>query len=198
MNIVFKAYNDGIGFRYEIPEQASLKEYQITDELTEFAMTRDYDTWWIPAYGDEQDSEYLFTKSKLSALNQNVHTPLTMELNDSLFVSIHEAALVDYASMTLKPEGLKLKGDLVPWSDGIKVKVSGALKTPWRSIQIADKPGDLITSYLILNLNDPNKLTDISYIKPGKYTGIWWGMHLKTQSWGSGSIHGATTKMWKK
>ncbi|MNS22956.1 Retaining alpha-galactosidase precursor [compost metagenome] len=194
MNIVFKAYNDGIGFRYEIPEQASLKEYQITDELTEFAMTRDYDTWWIPAYGDEQDSEYLFTKSKLSALNQNVHTPLTMELNDSLFVSIHEAALVDYASMTLKPEGLKLKGDLVPWSDGIKVKVSGALKTPWRSIQIADKPGDLITSYLILNLNDPNKLTDISYIKPGKYTGIWWGMHLKTQSWGSGSIHGATTK----
>ncbi|POY35008.1 alpha-glucosidase [Solitalea longa] len=195
MNIVFKVYNDGVGFRYEIPEQPGLTEYQIMDELTEFNMSRDLEAWWIPAFPDAQDSEQPFTKTMLSKLDQNVHTPLTMELNDSLFVSIHEAALVNYASTTLKPNGTTLlKSDLVPWADGVKVKVKGSLNTPWRTLQIADKPGDLITSYLILNLNEPNRLTDISYVKPGKYTGVWWGMHLKTQTWGQGPQHGATTQ----
>ncbi|MCO4291996.1 glycoside hydrolase family 97 protein [Solitalea sp. MAHUQ-68] len=195
MNIVFKVYNDGVGFRYEVPEQPGLTEYQIMDELTEFNMARDFEAWWIPAFPDAQDSEQPFTKTMLSKLNQNVHTPLTMELNDSLFVCIHEAALINYASTTLKPNGTTLlKSDLVPWADGAKVKVKGSLNTPWRTLQIADKPGDLITSYLILNLNEPNRLTDISYIKPGKYTGVWWGMHVKTQTWGQGPQHGATTQ----
>jgi alpha-glucosidase len=196
LNITFKAYNDGIGFQYEIPVQALIKEFQITDELTEFNMASNADTWWIPAFGDEQDSEYLFKKNKLSDLKVSTLTPLTMQISDSLFVSIHEAALVNYAAMALAPKGgPQLKADLTPWADGTKVKSSAPMKTPWRTIQVAEKAGDLITSYLILNLNEPNKLGDVSsWVKPGKYNGIWWGMHIKTQTWESGPKHGATTQ----
>lgn len=116
-----------------------------------------------------------------------MHTPLTMETANGLHLSIHEAALTDYASMTLaRIDSFRLKADLVPWSDGVKVKTAAPMKTPWRTIQIADNPGDLITSYLILNLNEPNKLGDVSWVKPGKYVGIWWEMHLGTATWGSG------------
>ncbi len=193
--IDFKVFNDGIGFRYEIPEQPELKQFKIMDELTEFNFVQDFNAWWIPAYGTEMDYEYLFNNNKLSELKENVHTPLTMTFGDSLYLSIHEAALVDYAAMTLKPLGLgKLKCDLVPWSTGEKVRAKTPLKTPWRTIQIAGKAGDLITSYLILNLNEPNKLGDVSWIKPGKYDGIWWGMHIKNNTWEMGPKHGATTE----
>ncbi|MDX1428787.1 MAG: glycoside hydrolase family 97 catalytic domain-containing protein, partial [Rhodothermales bacterium] len=110
-------------------------------------------------------------------------------------ISIHEAALVDYASMTLaRRAGNVLKADLVPWSDGVKVRASAPMVTPWRTVQVADNAGELLTSNLILNLNEPNRLEDTSWIKPGKYVGIWWEMHLGKSTWGSGSSHGATTE----
>ncbi|HEY3406211.1 MAG TPA: glycoside hydrolase family 97 protein [Ohtaekwangia sp.] len=198
MNIVFKVYDDGVAFQYEIPQQPNLKDFIIMDELTEFSMAYDFNAWWIEAYGDNMDSEYLYKRNKVSELKEKVHTPLTMDSGDSLYVSIHEAALVDYASMTLYSTGNQvLKNDLVPWASGIKVEASAPMKTPWRTIQIADNPGELITSYLILNLNEPNKLSDVSWLKPGKYNGIWWGMHIKRNTWEGGPAHGATTENMK-
>ncbi|HTJ50394.1 MAG TPA: glycoside hydrolase family 97 protein [Cyclobacteriaceae bacterium] len=198
LTIIFKVYNDGVGFRYEIPAQPNLKSFVIADELTEFAFAQDLLAWWIPAYGKEMDSEYLFRNNKLSELKEKMHTPITFEGN-GLYVSLHEAALVDYASMTLFNQGNNvLKCDLVPWSNGDRVVATAPVKTPWRTIQIASKPGDLITSYLILNLNDPNILGDVSWIKPGKYNGMWWGMHVKKFTWEGGPNHGATTANMKE
>ncbi len=195
--VEFRVYNDGVGFRYEFPQQPNLKDFVIMDELTEFAIAQDPAAWWIPAYSDDMDSECLFRKNKVSELKEKMHTPLTLE-GAGLYISIHEAALVDYASMTLFNQGNKtLKCDLVPWTNGDRVVATAPMKTPWRTIQIASKPGDLATSYLILNLNEPNKLGDVSWIKPGKYTGIWWGMHIKTHTWESGPHHGATTENMK-
>lgn len=202
MNLIFKAYNYGLGFRYEWPEQEHLKDFQIMDEETEFVLTGDHRAWWIPAYQRER-YEYLYKKTSISSIPGDsiraVHTPLTMETTDGLFLSIHEANLTDYASMTLAPaKNHSLLCDLVPWSDGVKVKASTPHRTPWRTIQIAENAGDLITSYLILNLNEPNKLGDVSWVKPDKYVGIWWGMHINKYTWGSGEKHGATTKNTKQ
>ncbi|UCE18535.1 MAG: glycoside hydrolase family 97 protein, partial [Gemmatimonadota bacterium] len=197
MTVVFRVYDDGLGFRYEIPEQPQLTDFEIMDELTEFALTGDHEAWWIPAYWWNR-YEYLYRRSPVSTMD-TVHTPVTMETEDGLFLSFHEAALTDFASMTLERRGdCTLKADLVPWSDGVRVKTSAPMVTPWRTIQIADTPGGLITSYLILNLNEPNKLDDVSWIKPGKYVGIWWEMHLGISTWGSGPTHGATTENAKR
>ncbi len=193
MSIVFRVFDYGIGFRYEIPEQRNLDDFEIMDELTQFTLTGDHNVWWIPAYRWNR-YEYLYRQTPLSSVDP-VHTPVTMKTGNGLYLSIHEAALTDYASMALRrTHSHVLEADLVPWSDGVKVKTSTPMKTPWRTIQIADTPGELITSYLILNLNEPNKLGDLSWIKPGKYVGFWWEMHLRTATWGSGKKHGATTK----
>lgn len=197
MILVFRVFDDGVGFRYIIPSQRKLKKIQIMDELTQFSCSGDYKAWWIPAYKWNR-YEYLYKQNKIHELD-TVHTPLTMETPDGVFLSIHEAALTDYASMTLAhSEGFMLEADLVPWWDGVKVRGELPLKTPWRTIQIADDPGGLITSYLILNLNEPNQLKDVSWIKPGKYVGIWWEMHLGISTWSSGPKHGATTENAKK
>jgi alpha-glucosidase len=196
MTVVFRVYDDGLGFRYELPEQDNLSDFQIMDEETEFVLTGDHRAWWIPAYLEER-YEYLYRKTPISYLRKvayTVHTPLTLETADGLFLSIHEANLTDYASMTLMAsDNNTLLCDLVPWSDGVKVKASTPHQTPWRTIQIAENAGDLITSYLILNLNEPNKLEDVSWVEPGKYVGIWWGMHIGKYTWGS-YRHGATTE----
>ena len=197
MILVFRAFDDGIGFRYELPEQEHLKDLEIMDELTEFKLAGDHRTWWIPAF-IENRYETLYQSSPVSELDK-VHTPVTFETANGLYLSIHEAALTDYSSMTLaKTAGTSLEAELIPWSDGVKVKGSAPMKTPWRTIQVADRPGGLLTSYLILNLNEPNKLEDVSWIKPAKYVGIWWEMHLGTATWGSGPKHGATTENTKK
>ena len=197
ITVVFRVYDDGLGFRYEIPEQPQMTDFEIMDELTEFTLSGDHTAWWIPAYFWNR-YEYLYQRSRVSEID-TVHTPFTMETENGLYVSIHEAALTDYASMTLARKGKHiLETDLVPWSDGVKVKVSPPMKTPWRTIQIADTPGGLITSYLILNLNEPNVLGDVSWVKPGKYVGIWWEMHLGLSTWGSGDNHGATTENAKR
>lgn len=191
--IVFRVFNNGIGFRYIVPEQQNISEFVIMDELTEFALDEDPQAWWVPAYGDNR-YEYQFTKSVVSAID-TVHTPFTMQGSNNLHLSIHEAALVNYASMTLANTGNnKLKCDLVPWADGSKVKAKTPMQTPWRTIQVANDAGGLVNSYLILNLNEPNKLGDISWVKPHKYLGIWWGMHIGKYSFWEGPIHGANTK----
>ncbi|NOZ41805.1 MAG: glycoside hydrolase family 97 protein, partial [Alphaproteobacteria bacterium] len=196
MILRFRVYDDGIGFRYEIPRQAHMAAVQIIDELTEFNISDPATAWWIPARGWNR-YEYLYRKTPLKDISL-VQTPLTMKTDKGLYLSIHEAALVDYASMTLKRgRGRMLKADLIPLSDGIRVKTKVPFHTPWRTVQIADSAGGLITSYLILNLNEPNKLGDVSWVKPEKYIGIWWGMHLGELTWGSGPKHGATTKRTK-
>lgn len=195
--VQFRAFNDGIGFRYIVPEQKDLTSFEIADELTEFKFAGDHDAWWIPAFIDNR-YETLYSRSKVSELDK-VHTPVTFETKDGLYVSLHEAALTDYSSMTLAGKGgTSLEAELLPWSDGIKVKATAPLSSPWRTIQIADNPGGLITSYLILNLNEPNKLEDISWVKPSKYIGVWWEMHLGVSTWGSGPKHGATTENTKR
>lgn len=195
--IIFRVYNDGLGFRYEWPEQPNLKKLVIKDELTEFALAEDSDVWWIPAYQPEH-YEYLYKKTKVSELKQ-AHTPATFETSDGVVLSIHEAALIDFASMTLAGHGgTTLKADLVPWSDGVKVRAAVPHVSPWRTIQVGDDAGELITSYLLLNLNEPSTIADTSWIKPGKYVGIWWEMHLTKSTWGSGDKHGATTENTKR
>ncbi|WP_142456101.1 glycoside hydrolase family 97 protein [Gracilimonas mengyeensis] len=197
LNIYFRLFNDGVAFRYEIPEQENLDSLNIKKEKTEFIFADNYPAWWIPAYMPDR-YEYLYKKSPINEL-EVVHTPLTLELNDSLYVSIHEAALTDYASMVLRQSGTNtLHGELVPWSDGIAVKGSAPVTSSWRTIHITQTPGELLTSSMILNLNEPNKLEDTSWIKPGKYIGIWWGMHIDKYTWGSGERHGATTEITKK
>lgn len=192
MTLVFRVFDDGVGVRYEWPQQPHMSSLVINDELTEFNFADDYSAWSIPAYGKER-YEYLYQCSPLSKLDR-VQTPLTISTSNGVYLSLHEAALVDYPSMTLAHHGDHgLKADLVPWSDGIKVKATLPHRSPWRTIQLADNPGDLITSYLILNLNEPSKIKDSSWIKPGKFAGVWWEMHLGRSTWGSGEHHGATT-----
>jgi alpha-glucosidase len=196
--VEFRVFNDGLGFRYEIPQHPHLKNFVIMDELTEFSLANDFSSWWIPAYGTEMDSEYLYRNTMLSEVKEKIFTPVTFESNDDLFVSIHEAALIDYAGMALENKGnLTLKADLVPWANGNRVEASAPMRSPWRTIQLATTPGELVTSCLILNLNEPSKLDDVSWIKPGKYNGIWWGMHLARQTWEGGPNHGATTENMK-
>jgi len=190
----FRAFNDGIGFRYEVPKQNGLKNVEITNELTEFTLTNAKETtaWWIPARGWNR-YEYTYNTSSVEGIDR-AHTPFTFKLPSGTHVSIHEAALVDYAAMTLnqKRPGT-LKADLTPWSDGALVKTKASFKTPWRTIQISKDAVGLLNSDLILNLNEPNKLGDVSWVEPGKYIGIWWGMHINANTWGSGEKHGATT-----
>ncbi len=189
----FKLFNDGLGFRYEVPQQGVAK-LDIIDELTEFRLSDSKQTtaWWIPGRGWNR-YEMLYRTTALNEVDR-AHTPFTFKLPSGVHLSIHEAALVDFAAMVLdqQRDGV-LKSDLTPWSDGIRVKTNGSFTTPWRTIQIADSAVGLLNSDLILNLNEPNKLGDVSWVKPGKYAGIWWGMHLGSQTWGSGPKHGATT-----
>lgn len=197
LEIIFRVFDDGIGFRYRIPAQPGIAAIQIADEMTEFAMPGDHRTWWIPA-NQSNHYEYHYTDSPLTR-TESVHTPVTFETSDGLYVSIHEAALIDFASMTLlRREGTTLKADLVPWSDGVKVRGNAPMQSPWRTIQIAESPGGLIESYLIINLNEPSRIADVSWIKPGKYVGIWWEMHLGISTWASGPKHGATTERTKR
>ncbi|HBH24432.1 MAG TPA: alpha-glucosidase [Cytophagales bacterium] len=217
LNLSFKLYDDGLGFRYEAPEQNGLGEVEIMDEKTEFKLTGDHMSWWIP--GDWEIYEHLYTKSLVSEVDAGakrnneflaqtyipdpdaVNTPYTMKTEDGIHISIHEANLTDYAGMTLHidKENLTLSSALVAWEDGTKVKAKTPFVSPWRTIQVSPNAGGLIESNLIVNLNEPNKLDDLSYIEPMKYVGIWWEMHLGVSSWGmEGGKHGATTENAKR
>src|SRR5690606_24747949 len=199
-----RVFNDGVGFRYEVPQQKKLADNRqgridIIDEKTTFALPAPEQTtsWWVPSRGWNR-YEYLYNTAQLDVVDR-VHTPVTFRSPTGVHLSIHEAALVDYASMTLDSQrNGTLKADLTPWSDGIRVKTKLPFNTPWRTIQIAADATGLLNSDLILNLNEPNKLGDVSWVEPGKYVGIWWGMHVGTATWGSGEKHGATTAETKR
>lgn len=192
LNVVFRVYDDGLGFRYEFPDQPQLREVNIGDELTEFAIVDRGTAWWITG-GEWNRYEYLYQRTALAEVGQ-AHTPITIRTERGVHIAIHEAALVDYSAMWLRRvEGTRLKAVLSPSSRGPKVSRTAPFTTPWRTLQIADSAGGLYMSDLILNLNEPNKLGDVSWVKPGKYIGIWWTMHLGEATWASGPKHGATT-----
>ena len=193
LDVVFRVFDDGVGFRYEFPDRPQLKTVNIQDELTEFAVVDPATAWWIPA-GEWNRYEYLYEKTPLAEVSQ-VHTPVTLRTRDGLHIAFHEAALVDYSAMWLRRvEGQRLKATLSPSSSGARVSRQAPFNTPWRTIQITDSAAALYTSSdIILNLNEPNKLGDVNWVEPYKYVGVWWGMHLETESWNSGPKHGATT-----
>ncbi|WP_206606110.1 glycoside hydrolase family 97 protein [Steroidobacter cummioxidans] len=196
-DIVVRAFDEGFGLRYDYHGIPSNQEVAISDERTQFRPAGKYQAWWFEAYQKERD-EYLYRRSPLAELTK-AETPLTLE-SPGLFLAIHEAALVDFASMTLRltaPD--TLQADLMPWSDGVKVRRTGPFQTPWRTVLISETPGGLADSRMELNLNEPNQLGDVSaYARPGKYVGIWWEMHLNRSTWGSGPQHGATTANTKR
>ncbi|MCI0517296.1 MAG: glycoside hydrolase family 97 protein [Woeseiaceae bacterium] len=187
-----RVFDDGIGFRYEVPTQDGYEFVNIVDELTQFHLPADAVAWWIPGRRFNR-YEYPYHTSSLDEIHL-AHTPMTLRTPGGTHLSIHEAALVDYAAFVLDHQRPNVfHTDLTPWSDGIRVKTGTPFKTPWRTIQVSPDAKGLLNSSLILNLNEPNKLGDVSWVEPGKYVGIWWAMHLGTKSWGSGPIHGATT-----
>lgn len=197
LDVVFRVYDDGLGFRYEFPQQPALTTVNIGDELTEFAVAERATAWWIPA-GEWNRYEYLYNKTGLDEVGQ-AHTPITVRTESGLHIAFHEAALVDYSSMWLRRvTGQRLKSTLSPSSSGARVSRTAPFNTPWRTMQIADSAAGLAMSDLILNLNEPNRLGDVSWVKPFKYVGVWWGMHLGTESWASGPMHGATTANTKR
>lgn len=193
LDVVFRVFDDGVGFRYEFPGQESLRQVNIQEELTEFAIAEPATAWWIPG-GEWNRYEYLYQRTALDQVAQ-AHTPLTMRTQSGVHLAIHEAALVDYSAMWLRRvAGQRLKAVLSPSSSGARVSRAAPFATPWRTLQIAGNAAGLAMSDLILNLNEPNKLGDVSWFKPSKYVGIWWAMHLDTWSWASGPKHGATTE----
>lgn len=191
IDVVFRVYDDGLGFRYEFPDQPQLTEVIIDEELTEFDIAAPATAWWIPA-GEWNRYEYLYSKTPLGEVTQ-AHTPITLKTDDGLYIALHEAALVDYAGMWLRRvEGQRLRAQLAPASEGWKVRRDAPFHTPWRTLQIADSAGGLVESNLVLNLNEPNALGDVSWFKPSKYVGVWWSLHLDQESWATGRKHGAT------
>ncbi|MBC3764737.1 glycoside hydrolase family 97 protein [Neptunicella marina] len=198
-NIRIRMFDDGLGFRYEFPKQKGFDKVEVIDEDTEFRMPDSHNAtaWWIPARHHNR-YEYVYNTTPLHKA-EKLHTPFTFKLSSGVHMSIHEAALIDWAAMTLEPEhDGEFKAELTPWSDGVLVKTQVPFKSSWRTVQVSPDAKGLLNSDLILNLNEPNKLGDVSWIKPGKYVGIWWGMHLNENTWGSGPKHGATTSETKR
>jgi alpha-glucosidase len=198
MRVRFRVFDNAVAFRYELPEQPNLPTANIVEELTQFRVLGQGRAWWAPAYESNRE-EYLYNDTPITGIG-TAQTPLTIRREDGLHVSIHEAALVDYSGMNIAhvQDGL-LKADLTPSSSGPKVVRDTPFETPWRVILIApDAPALYHANTVFLNLNEPNKLGDVSWVRPRKYVGVWWGMHLDTQSWGTGPKHGATTAYTRK
>ena len=197
MNARFRIYDDGVGFRLEVPAQPNMQTANIQEELTQFNVVGDATAYWVPAMEHNRE-EYIYNTTPLKEVGL-AQTPITVKTADGTHIAFHEAALVDYSAMNIqKVERGLLKAVLTPSGSGAKVVRALPFATPWRTLQIADNAAGLYHSQLILNLNEPNKLGDVSWVKPRKFMGIWWGLHLDTQSWASGAKHGATTPNAKK
>lgn len=201
MNIRFRVYDDGVGFRYEFPQQKNLVYFVIKEEHSQFAMTGDHTAWWIP--GDYDTQEYDYTESKLSEIRSllpnavtsnasqtvfsptGVQTSLQMKTDEGLYINLHEAALVDYSCMhlNLDDKNLVFESWLTPDADGFKGRLQTPCHSPWRTVMVSDDARDILSSHLILNLNEPCKLEDTSWIKPVKYMGVWWEMITGKGSW---------------
>lgn len=202
--LIFRAYDDGVAFRYVLPEQPNLDRFSITDELTTYHFTSDANSWWCEDLPDTYERD--FNETLLSeAAPQGMQTPATFRTNAGTYVSLHEASLVDWAGMKLKSADeantYSPKTELVPWFESdIKVKGQAPMRSPWRTIQLAERAGGLIESSLILNLNEPCAIADTSWIEPSKFMGIWWGMITNTWTWDHDDPdqHGATTERAKR
>ncbi len=201
MNIRFRVYNEGVGFRYEFPTQKELTYFVIAEENTQFAMTGDHTAWWIP--GDYDTQEYDYNESKLSEIRglmkqsmtdnvsqfvfspTGVQTALMMKTKDGLYINLHEAALVDYSLMNLNldDKNFIFQSWLTPDAKGDKGYLYTPTKSPWRTVMVSDDARNILASRLILNLNDPCALADTSWIKPVKYIGVWWEMITGKSSW---------------
>ncbi|MBQ2418904.1 MAG: glycoside hydrolase family 97 protein [Alistipes sp.] len=201
MDIVFRLYNEGLGFRYVFPAQTELTYFVIKEEKTEFAMTGDHIAWWIP--GDYDTQEYEYHRSRLSeirglmqqAITPNssqtpfsatgVQTSLQMKTDDGLYINLHEAALVDYSCMhlDLDDKNMVFHSHLTPDAQGWKGYLQAPCRTPWRTVMVSDDCRDILASKLILNLNDPCAYEDTSWIKPVKYVGVWWEMIAGGGNW---------------
>ena len=191
LNLVFRLFDDGVGFRYNYKVNGVDSVY-ILNELTTFDIAEKATTWSIPA--SFETYELLYRTLPLDSMKDS-NTPMTFKTNSGVYGSIHEAALTDFPEMTLKNTGNgALTSELAHWPDGVKAKMGNEFSTPWRTIQIGDNAVDLINSALILNLNEPCKIEDVSWIKPMKYIGVWWAMHLGTETWTMDERHGATTE----
>ncbi|MFN7117305.1 MAG: glycoside hydrolase family 97 catalytic domain-containing protein, partial [Saprospiraceae bacterium] len=214
----FRVFDDGLGFRYEFPRQDALSYFTIMDEKTEFQLTGNHKAFWIP--GDYDTNEYAYSTTALSEVNalrgrnaneistrtiiadNAVQTPLMLKSADGLYINIHEAALVNYPAMHLlvNKQNYRLTAQLAPSAVGDKALMQTPGTTPWRTIVVSDKATDILASKLILNLNEPNKIQDVSWIKPIKYVGIWWEMHVDKATWSyatGGNLKLADTD-WKK
>lgn len=201
MNIRFRVYDDGVGFRYEFPQQKNLVYFVIKEEHSQFAMTGDHTAWWIP--GDYDTQEYDYTESKLSEIRSllpnavtsnasqtvfsptGVQTSLQMKTDEGLYINLHEAALVDYSCMhlNLDDKNLVFESWLTPDADGFKGRLQAPCHSPWRTVMVSDDARDILSSHLILNLNEPCKIEDTSWIKPVKYMGVWWEMIAGGKPW---------------
>lgn len=201
LEIVFRVFNEGIGFRYRFPSQSHLNHFIIREEKTEFRLTGNHKAFWIP--GDYDTNEYPYYETALSEIDatgggsaQEIHaktffskeavqTPLMMKTADGLYINIHEAALVNYPAMNLVIDKsiFKFHSQLVPDPKGNKAYLQAPALTPWRTIIVSDKAPDILASKMILNLNEPSKIEETSWIKPMKYVGIWWEMHVGKSSW---------------
>ena len=198
LDIVFRVFADGVGFRYEVPAQRGLAYFTVQDEHTEFNLTANHKAFWIP--GDYDSNEYTYTTSRVSEVNTTpiqpiqqksaptrVQTPLMLKSDDGLYINIHEAALVNYPAMFLNvdTQTFCLSSQLVPdaTGTGAKAYLQAPEHTPWRTIVVADNAPAVLASKLILNLNEPNKLPETSWIQPQKFVGVWWEMHVNKASW---------------
>ncbi len=202
MIVRFRLYNDGLGFRYEFPFKNSLAYFWIKEELTEFAMTGDHTAWWIP--GDYDTQEYNYTKSRLSEIRglfdgvhqgcgwpwkafskTGVQTALQMKTDDGLYINIHEAMVLDYPTMNLdlNDTTFVFRTWLTPDATGYKGRLQTPCTTPWRTVMVATSATDVLASRLILNLNEPCAIEDVSWIHPVKYMGVWWEMITNKSTW---------------
>lgn len=210
-NIVFKVFDDGVGFRYEFPEQQNLKHFMVAEEKTNFHLTGNHKAFWIP--GDYDSNEFSPNVTTLSEVNAEdpkyaasifahqffdsnaVQTPLMLKSSEGLYINIHEAALVNYPAMNLVIDKatFNLSSALVPDALGNKAYLQAPAKTPWRTIIVSDKATDILASHMILNLNEPSVIKDPSWIKPTKYVGVWWEMHVGKSTWDYAGTQNATS-----
>jgi hypothetical protein len=202
MNIVFRVFTDGVGFRYEFPKQPALNYFVVKDEYTQFVLAGDHQAFWIP--GDYDSNEYLYSTTRISAVNNtkvvaeatdiavrtvpdpfSVQTPLMMKSTDGLYINIHEAALINYPAMQLHVDRDRheLVSSLVPSPTGSKAYLHAPYHTPWRTILVSDKATDILSSRMILNLNEPSKIQNTAWIKPMKFVGVWWEMQTGKSTW---------------
>ncbi|MBQ9577866.1 MAG: glycoside hydrolase family 97 protein [Muribaculaceae bacterium] len=195
LDVVFRAFDDGVAFRYEFPRQRGLQDFVIMDEVTQFALPGDVPAWSIPALTPYYEG--IYTREAVSKKG-NMSGPVALEVNDSLFLAVMEANLTDYSTMNLSHDGTVLKVDLVPWKNGDRVRVGDTRVSPWRAVIIGRRAADLLLSRMALNLNEPCKIEDTSWVKPTKYVGIWWAMQKQLWTWSQGERHGATTANTKR